>query len=243
MTETVLKFLYNGLEVKMNGKKDEYMKDIFSKYAQKINKNNKNFYFLYNGNKIDEESKLQEINNKDNEITILVYELNQNINSENIIVDSEENKTLKEEIQFLKNQNKILLENQKLLMEQILKLNEKVNNRICPRCKGQGMVPKTLDWDSSYGLYYYPSGHYYSTLKHYSGYGEYCGRSNAFSFILDSCPLCKGEGFVNLERYIRCEVCNELCGYQNGNSSQGKRGFCNSCNGLGYKENDKIKKE
>ena len=37
-------------------------------------------------------------------------------------------------------------------MEQILKLDEKINNRICPRCKGQGMVPKTLDWDSSDSL-------------------------------------------------------------------------------------------
>ena len=120
-------------------------------------------------------------------------------------------------------------------MEQILKLNEKINNRICPRCKGQGMEPKTLDWDSSYSLYYYPSGHYYSTLKHYSGYGEYCCRLKAFSFILDLGPLCKGEGFINLETYIRCEVCTELCGYQNGNSSHDKRGFCNSCNVLGYK--------
>lgn len=44
-------------------------------------------------------------------------------------------------------------------------------------------------------------------------------------------------------KYIKCEACTELCGYQNGNSSHAKRGFCDSCNGLGYKENDKIKKE
>lgn len=102
MEEITLKFLYNGIEFKMNGKKDEYMKDIFSKYAQKINKNSKDIYFLYNANKIKEENKLEEINDKDNEITILVYDLNQNNNSENLISSTNENNTLKEEIEFLK---------------------------------------------------------------------------------------------------------------------------------------------
>ena len=45
MTEIALKFLYNEIEIKMKGKKDDYMKEIFSKYAEKINKNIEDIFF------------------------------------------------------------------------------------------------------------------------------------------------------------------------------------------------------
>ena len=45
----------------MQCKKAEYMKDIVKRYLTKINKNVKNIYFLYNGNIVDEELKLEKI--------------------------------------------------------------------------------------------------------------------------------------------------------------------------------------
>ena len=52
------------------------MKDIFKRYLIKINKDISEVYFVYNGDKIKEELKLEGINNKDNEIKILVYNIN-----------------------------------------------------------------------------------------------------------------------------------------------------------------------
>ena len=43
---------------KLMERRNEFMKDIFSKYSEIINKNIKDIYFLYNGNKINEENKL-----------------------------------------------------------------------------------------------------------------------------------------------------------------------------------------
>ena len=71
------------------------MNDIFKRYANKINKNINDIYFInkynfpfinifiiiliINGNIIDKNNiKLEEINNKDNIINILVYDINNN---------------------------------------------------------------------------------------------------------------------------------------------------------------------
>ena len=51
--------------------RDEYMKDAFQKFLIKLNKDIKSIYYLYNGTIINPESKLKEINNKDNEIKII----------------------------------------------------------------------------------------------------------------------------------------------------------------------------
>ena len=58
------------------------MKDIFNRCLNKINKNIDEIFFMCNGSKIDGERKLEEINNNDNEMTILVYDIN-NKNNEN----------------------------------------------------------------------------------------------------------------------------------------------------------------
>ena len=80
MSEVTLDFIYQGNSIKVQSKRSEYMKDIFKGYLNKINKDIKEVYFMCNGNKIKEELKLEEINNKDNEIKILVN----NINDKNI---------------------------------------------------------------------------------------------------------------------------------------------------------------
>ena len=76
MTEATLNFTYEGSTIKIQCKRNEYMKDIFKRYTIKISKDANDVYFMCNGSKINEASKLEEINNRDNEISILVYDLN-----------------------------------------------------------------------------------------------------------------------------------------------------------------------
>ena len=82
MTEVSLEFIYQGNAIKIQCKRNEYMKDIFNRYLIKIGKELNDVYFICNGNKIKEELKLAEINNSDNEIKILVYDIIDN-NNEN----------------------------------------------------------------------------------------------------------------------------------------------------------------
>ena len=75
MTEANLIFLYKGQNIEIQAKRDQYMKDIFSFLNNKVSKEVKNLIFLYNGQIINENLKLEQINNKDNRITIYVQEL------------------------------------------------------------------------------------------------------------------------------------------------------------------------
>ena len=67
-----LNFQYNGNLIKIQATRDEYMKNIFPRFLTKINKSISEVFFMYNGSVINGELKLEEINNIDNEITILV---------------------------------------------------------------------------------------------------------------------------------------------------------------------------
>ena len=86
-------FLYKGQETKVQCNKQEKMADIFKKYESKVGINIANLFFIYNGNKINEELKFEEIINKsdinENIINILVYEKNQQIKIENIMKSKE----------------------------------------------------------------------------------------------------------------------------------------------------------
>ena len=75
MEEITLDFIYKENSNKIQCNRHEYMKDIFIKYLFKINKGKNDVYFICNGNKINEELKLEQINNKDNEIKILVNDV------------------------------------------------------------------------------------------------------------------------------------------------------------------------
>ena len=84
MEDAILNFNYKGQEIKIQCKRNEYINDIFNRYSIKINKDINNIYFIYNGNIIKNNNiKLEEINDKDNEINILVYDIN-NKNNERI---------------------------------------------------------------------------------------------------------------------------------------------------------------
>ena len=91
MEDIILNFNYKGQEVKIQCKKNENMNDIFKRYTNKINKNINDIYFINNGNIIDKNNiKLEEINNKDNIINILVYDINNN----NERINEKENKDI-----------------------------------------------------------------------------------------------------------------------------------------------------
>ena len=81
MEVVILNFNYKGHDIKIQCKRNEYINDIFKRYSIKINKDIINIYFIYNGNIIKNNNiKLGEINNKDKDINILVYDINNNNN-------------------------------------------------------------------------------------------------------------------------------------------------------------------
>ena len=82
-------FIYNGAQTTIQCMKTNKMRNIFEKYNSKVELDKtKNYYYLYNGNKINEELKYEEIINNidkdENNIKILVMEENKNIINENI---------------------------------------------------------------------------------------------------------------------------------------------------------------
>ena len=68
-------FICGGKEVNIESKRNKYIKDIIEQYLITVQKEHKNCFFLYKGNMVKEELKIEEIDNKDNEIKILVYEI------------------------------------------------------------------------------------------------------------------------------------------------------------------------
>ena len=92
MSEVSLIFFYYGKRIQIHCKRNEYMKDIFQRYLKKIEKDRNDVYFLYNGDKINEDLKLKEINNKDKEIDILVN------NIDNTVIEDEDELKLSKDI-------------------------------------------------------------------------------------------------------------------------------------------------
>ena len=91
MNDVNLDFIYQGNAIRIQGKRNEYMKDIVKRYIIKIGKNINDVFFMCNGNKISTELKLEEINNKDKEIKILVGDVNDK-NAKNKEEKSSQNK-------------------------------------------------------------------------------------------------------------------------------------------------------
>ena len=77
MSETKINFTYDSQEIELNFTKNELIKDIFTTFISKIDKNKsiEDFNFLYNGHKIavNATQKLSDLNDKDNAIKISVY--------------------------------------------------------------------------------------------------------------------------------------------------------------------------
>ena len=83
MEDILINFEYSNHKIQIQCKRKEYMKDILKRFTAKTNKTIDSFYFLYNGQLINENMKLENLNNKDNEIRILVNDINSNNNNEN----------------------------------------------------------------------------------------------------------------------------------------------------------------
>ena len=86
-------FIYKGENTKVQCNKQEKMKDIFKKYESKVGLDIKNLFFIYNAEKINEESILEEIINSSeiegNLIRILVYGKDEQIKKENLMKSKE----------------------------------------------------------------------------------------------------------------------------------------------------------
>ena len=70
MAERTIKFIYNGQELIVQAQKGKQMKDIIQGYLTKIQKEQKEVYFLYNGIVLDSNKTLNEINSLSSEIVI-----------------------------------------------------------------------------------------------------------------------------------------------------------------------------
>jgi len=81
-------FNFDGNEVNIESKGNKYMKDIIEQYLEIIQKEQKNCFFLYKGNIVNTELKIEEFRNEDNEIKILVYEIEDNDKYEEKLKDS-----------------------------------------------------------------------------------------------------------------------------------------------------------
>jgi len=91
MAERTIKFIYNGQELIVQAQKGKQMKDIIQGYLTKIQKEQKDVYFLYNGIVLDFNKTLNEINSLSKEIVILVYDA---------IIKDEKDKDKEKEIHY-----------------------------------------------------------------------------------------------------------------------------------------------
>ena len=80
-------FIYEGQQIIIQCNIEDTMKDIINKFRNKIQKEDNNLYYIYNGDKINEEFKLNQIINKkeENKISILVYNNKNNESGKEII--------------------------------------------------------------------------------------------------------------------------------------------------------------
>ena len=73
-------FNYKGIETEIQCNINDKIKDIFKKYETKIGKDISKLYFIYNGNKIDDNLNLDEIiNEEDKRRNIMIISVNENI--------------------------------------------------------------------------------------------------------------------------------------------------------------------
>ena len=114
MSETKINFTYDSQEIELNFTKNELIKDIFTAFISKIDKDKsiEDFNFLYSGNKISVNAtkKLSDLNDKDNTIKISVYKKDEsNPKAASIVIPAD------------------------------LKFKES-KHIICPRCKGMSEI-------------------------------------------------------------------------------------------------------
>ena len=71
MENIKLVFNFEGQTIEIQGNRNNNMKDIINKFLNKMSLDSNKIIFLYNGNVLDVEKTIKEINSKDNIITII----------------------------------------------------------------------------------------------------------------------------------------------------------------------------
>ena len=68
-------FIYEGQKIIIQCNLEDKIKDVINKFKSKIEEKDNNLYYIYNGNKINEELKFNQIinNKEEKKINILVY--------------------------------------------------------------------------------------------------------------------------------------------------------------------------
>ena len=89
MSNLQIRFKYNQKEIIIQCQKNDLIKDILGHYATKSGLSLDEIYFLCNGKKVNPDETLTQLNNKDPEILILVYD------KENVKNGDEINKMIK----------------------------------------------------------------------------------------------------------------------------------------------------
>lgn len=70
---SILVFNKEEKHVEIQCKRSEKIYDIFNRFASKSDEDIDSLYFLINGNKVEDNVKLEDINKIDSKITVLVY--------------------------------------------------------------------------------------------------------------------------------------------------------------------------
>ena len=83
MSEIKIIFKYNADEIDLYAKENESMKNIFKKFATKVNEDFNNLYFLKNGIKIEPNLKLREIKDEDEDSELTILANKDDVNEEN----------------------------------------------------------------------------------------------------------------------------------------------------------------
>ena len=136
-------FIFEGKEYIIQCNKNEKMKDIFKKFISKAQIEYNSVYYLYKGDKINEELKIENLNEDINNIKIIVSKINENQN--NNIIKSKDIicPKCKEKIMIKINDYKIELYNcinghniKNILLNEYGKTQEiDISKIICNQCK------------------------------------------------------------------------------------------------------------
>ena len=202
-------FNYKGKEATIECSKDEKMKDIFQKYILKSDFDINKIYFIYNGNRINEDVYYNQLINEEDRnknIQTILISKEDKIKSNNIICpECKEN--IKMEIKDYKinlyecknghSLNNILLNDyentQNINLSKILcdicKVNNKSNKEIytCFNCKINLCTDCKMNHDKEHKLVNYDERNFICN-KHYENYTKYCNECK-----LNICIKCENE--------------------------------------------------
>ena len=110
MSDCNIIFEFNQEELIIHCKKNELMRDIISRFGTYKEVQVKKLYFLYDGNEINQDQTLSQINDKDSKIKILVLKCPENTNEITLKIKIEQN-NVNNTIYFLDNTDNTYNEN------------------------------------------------------------------------------------------------------------------------------------